>query len=948
MGKGTIVEHVAGALYLVRLDYAAEALTAELSDLQAAEAQSDAVLADALESLSAYATARTEAREHLNACISAWRESQPIPAPPVHPVLGDSDPAQEAARYAVKAIEKVPAPDVKSETPDEVVKAVLAYRKALAAYDAAAKEVARLRAEGVARTQRIVTLEGLQSSVADPIHVWHCQPVTDLAVNSHVITAEVPGDYRRDPVSKTLTIYGDEITYPERMINIVSLSSAGQLRYAETMTPETVFVNAAMEPGHEKWKPLFRYGEITEVTGSTFSVLLEDSQFARVLGDEPQLLVDNQDALLLTDVTVDYPCQDVFDVFNVGDDVLVTFTGQDRAHPVIIGYRRNPSSCGIYLDSGFLSIGIYGAGGGPDFVVSRPLLYQDALTESLPSYLESPSLSDFNLKPKIPVDDETPPSFDYEENSGQLWEKVQGVYFGAAPSNFSGKLRLYAQVKYGKKVPSAGLGVPSNTGGSKSGYGLYTDANNRYWLVFVDPNQSGTSVTITATYIDSSLYAFLDLIMDDPSSTDEQKLIIESYALALGTKSLTVITKTIDTTNHPLEGMPLAYQWHWLWDGSGAGIVLHKNNVNYYTGKYFKLDLDITDGEITADITQLGIGDWAPGTSSYVFAPLAEWNGSVCWGYGMTGSNSASAPLYCYVKSSGDIPGGAQSFVLVSGSFGASISNTIQWFSGCHTPSSYFKAMSSNVHGSIAAHTATANTISTSDGQSVSVSERTNVAVYKLVRDGFTDIRQDSERRSSSFTVYLMHPTCGPAVAAGTYSGARTDVQFIIKAKNTVTNYHSSASGLVCLIIQAGSPDGCVIGQKTTDKRVGIGYDEASSYIQYTEKIEHRMDSGAQYVSTDPGYVSESGHSSTPATTRYFSESSATYLTSFGGVSAQELSSSWTSPISLGNPYTPNIAFVVQGVTSAARCAGADSVTHRINGFPLDVGNGMAAVIGFG
>jgi hypothetical protein len=113
----------------------------------------------------------------------------------------------------------------------------------------------------------------------------------------------------------------------------------GQLTPTLAMTPAAAFYNLAMLPSWQKWKPTYRYGTITAISGDTADVSLH------VATSTQQGLSVNQESTL-TGVPVEYmTCNG--SAFESGDEVLVKFTGQDWANPVIVGFKDNPAACGF-------------------------------------------------------------------------------------------------------------------------------------------------------------------------------------------------------------------------------------------------------------------------------------------------------------------------------------------------------------------------------------------------------------------------------------------------------------------------------------------------------------------------------------------------------------------------------------------------------------------------
>jgi hypothetical protein len=94
-----------------------------------------------------------------------------------------------------------------------------------------------------------------------------------------------------------------------------------------------------MRPGWQKWKPTFRVGEVTslDTDADTANVTLDDA-----LSFDQGFDV-NQEATL-EDVPVEYMTCNAA-AFEIGDRVVVAFTGQDWGSPKIVGFESNPRQC---------------------------------------------------------------------------------------------------------------------------------------------------------------------------------------------------------------------------------------------------------------------------------------------------------------------------------------------------------------------------------------------------------------------------------------------------------------------------------------------------------------------------------------------------------------------------------------------------------------------------
>lgn len=267
----------------------------------------------------------------------------------------EENPAQAAADAAGAALDKIPVPTVSATQPEKLSAACALAQRALAEERAADAAVTQLLIDSGERSRRIDRLTALKAASLTPIEVWACRFIEDAPAGAVVSTAEPPGDYRRDTQAR-VTIMGQRndpdhlvtdtsLSYTEHRVNLippsVAATGAGRLRHAEVMSDAAVFVNLALEPGHLKWKPIWRYGTLTAVAGNLCSLTLDaiDSRGAEEL---PALPLD--EVLTLSNVPISYPpCHG--EVFEAGDAVLVLFEGQQRDHPKVVGFRREPRPC---------------------------------------------------------------------------------------------------------------------------------------------------------------------------------------------------------------------------------------------------------------------------------------------------------------------------------------------------------------------------------------------------------------------------------------------------------------------------------------------------------------------------------------------------------------------------------------------------------------------------
>jgi hypothetical protein len=103
-----------------------------------------------------------------------------------------------------------------------------------------------------------------------------------------------------------------------------------------------LYWNWALRPGSQKWKPGYRYGTITAIDYGAHTCSVEPD----VTVSEDQHLYVNQTgfAVPLLNVPIVYmDCNS--NAFEVGDKVIIKFTGRDWTTPKVIGFKANPQKC---------------------------------------------------------------------------------------------------------------------------------------------------------------------------------------------------------------------------------------------------------------------------------------------------------------------------------------------------------------------------------------------------------------------------------------------------------------------------------------------------------------------------------------------------------------------------------------------------------------------------
>lgn len=283
------------------------------------------------------------------------------PPPEVEYPPDKKDPATEKLEdEAVKPLQKIEPPRIDDLAPKQLGEISQKYGVAIGKLRLAEREIARLLAEKLARDKRIAVLEGIIAA-HQPMHVW-CYVMDDtIAVGTEVDTLEVPGFWRKEGVAMTATLYKwlDDEDARKRIVATVEYAwniapatgygeTTGKLTPAEALTDAAVFVNAAIEPGHLRWRPRWRYGELTAINQANQATVLLNAESAR--------LFDTEEPIEIV-ASVGLPCgcrymQCDAEVFVVDGgtlipdvQVLVAYSGTDRATSTVIGFRREPLPC---------------------------------------------------------------------------------------------------------------------------------------------------------------------------------------------------------------------------------------------------------------------------------------------------------------------------------------------------------------------------------------------------------------------------------------------------------------------------------------------------------------------------------------------------------------------------------------------------------------------------
>ena len=174
---------------------------------------------------------------------------------------------------------------------------------------------------------RLDDIGDAESRYNAPFQAW-CMDLTEsIGPGTIVATAEIPGEPSR------------VLIYPRaRKQGQYQPGRDGELVPREWQDPNQVFYNAAILPGWQKFKPTYRVGTISALSGNTCSVALD------AVDSTAQGLDVNQ-SQTLSGLPIEYMNCNGF-AFAIGDRVVVEF--QNRrwdGDKRVIGFVSNPKAC---------------------------------------------------------------------------------------------------------------------------------------------------------------------------------------------------------------------------------------------------------------------------------------------------------------------------------------------------------------------------------------------------------------------------------------------------------------------------------------------------------------------------------------------------------------------------------------------------------------------------
>ncbi len=263
---------------------------------------------------------------------------------------------QHAAKTTGDTLHRIEVPKTDTFTPERLKGVAVAFALLIRKLQAADEDIKRIKKERIENDKKIKFLEDILAKYDHKIvDVWCANYAYNLKVGDTYNTMEVPGYYQDETVPRWTTITlpsgnAVNVSYDERSLNIApsgkNFPSHGDLIIAETMKAAAVYYNCAMEAGHHKWKPTWRYGILKSDTSVIQSISVSDvllhELHVRGFDKEQTMMIDVERDL--KQVPIVYPPCDG-KAFKKDDEVLVLFEGLDRTKPKIIGFRREPAEC---------------------------------------------------------------------------------------------------------------------------------------------------------------------------------------------------------------------------------------------------------------------------------------------------------------------------------------------------------------------------------------------------------------------------------------------------------------------------------------------------------------------------------------------------------------------------------------------------------------------------
>lgn len=239
----------------------------------------------------------------------------------------------------------------RSETKDAAqgVNSVLASKlQAEAGLTALIAKQNSVKAQMKSAQDRKTAVQAVQAEVTQD--VWCADYTTDKT--GAVGTIEIPGE----PSTVIMAPQSLPVGSP-------SLLPAGNVVARELMRSDHVYLNAAVLPGWQAWKPTYRRGLIMalDTVANTATVGLFPADSSAKDKNYKPIDINHRSSVTLTNVPVTYMTCNAA-AFAVDDSVVVMFDGQSWASPRVIGFIDNPKPCTVFVLAlhGYFTDPLYG------------------------------------------------------------------------------------------------------------------------------------------------------------------------------------------------------------------------------------------------------------------------------------------------------------------------------------------------------------------------------------------------------------------------------------------------------------------------------------------------------------------------------------------------------------------------------------------------------------
>lgn len=237
----------------------------------------------------------------------------------------------------------------------------------------------------------------------------------------------------------------------------------------------------------------------------------------------------------------------------------------------------------------------------------------------------------------------------------------------APPSQFTGKMRLFVQAKYG--APLADWNITINTdneppalGITSKGQsytidpgrcGIFTDDLMRHWLVQIGMDGIEAYAGITIFRLDATSDAApLRALLLDTTRDAEQRDRIEAYILSTALPNYA--TKVQLPGAMPTIESAMGYGWHFSWSGASVDVVSHTSSAFGSGLQYLATHYRIAIAKSSADVwsatsSVVESATWGNSKWKTVIAyPLWSDDKLAIFGSTLGLKQATDAPVYCF------------------------------------------------------------------------------------------------------------------------------------------------------------------------------------------------------------------------------------------------------------------------------------------------------------